>query len=99
MDNGKSTGNWSLRLGNWTVSTQMEIGLENFSMVFLYRVIHLSETVSAVKIKTVSIISNFFFNLYFGCSGPVIGVRLNCYWTRGSSYRATVLVERTRASC
>lgn len=27
MENGKSTGNWSLRLGNWTVSTQMEIGL------------------------------------------------------------------------
>ena len=29
MENGKSTGNWSLRLGNWTVSMQMEIGSGN----------------------------------------------------------------------
>jgi hypothetical protein len=27
MEHGKSTGNWSLRLGNWTVWMQMEIGL------------------------------------------------------------------------
>src|SRR5579883_2908269 len=60
MENWKSTGNWSLRLGNWTVSMQMEIGLGNFLVVFPYRVIQDSAAVSGVKIKTVSIISNFF---------------------------------------
>jgi hypothetical protein len=37
MENRKFIGNWSLRLGNWTVWMQMEIGL--VVVVFLYRVI------------------------------------------------------------
>jgi hypothetical protein len=41
MGNRKFIGNWSLRLGNWTVWMQMEIGL--LVVVFLYRVIQDSE--------------------------------------------------------
>jgi hypothetical protein len=41
MGNRKFIGNWSLRLGNWTVWMQMEIGL--VVVVFLYRVIQDSE--------------------------------------------------------
>lgn len=37
MENRKSIGNWSLRLGNWTVWMQMEIGLGGVAC--LYRVI------------------------------------------------------------
>jgi hypothetical protein len=41
MGNRKFIGNWSLRLGNWTVWMQMEIGLD--VVVFPYRVIQDSE--------------------------------------------------------
>src|ERR1700730_6028623 len=47
---------------------------ETFLMVFLYRVIQDSEIVSAVKVKTVLVISNIFFQNF-----------LKCYWTRVSS--------------
>jgi hypothetical protein len=39
--NRKFIGNWSLRLGNWTVWMQMEIGLG--VVVVMYRVIQDSE--------------------------------------------------------
>jgi hypothetical protein len=41
MGNRKFIGNWSLRLGDWTVWMQVEIGLG--VVVFMYRVIQDSE--------------------------------------------------------
>src|ERR1700761_382063 len=83
MEKRKFIGNWSLRIGDWTIRTQMEIGLG--VVVFLYRVIQDSATVSAVKIKTVLVISNFFLNLYFKRQAPEGSGLVKLYWTRVSS--------------
>jgi hypothetical protein len=61
MEIRKFIGNWSLRIGNWTVWMLMGdwIG-KAFSGISVSGDTR-SRGVSGVKIKTVSVISNFFF--------------------------------------